>query len=413
MNRKLLLLAVAVVVLLVWLFWPRREAAQAPQVEQHADAPAPLPQAAPRPAPAPAPAVAASAPAQAVPAVARAPEAADGGTAGGNAMFGPLVSLGQGYALSEALARNAAHADEQVDKLCSLGAKLREKPPMGAPEKTGLDAAEFMAPLIDYEKPLDQPPGKLHLSEELREHLVKGWPDWSQQITDGDLASLDFSWLRELQRYDHWSLLSAGRLKSFPMDDFFSTPIPNYVSLQQWAKLRFALARRRGDHAQASTEVRHLADLVRTQNILIAEAIAVALYKIDASARQGALSAGADVAGWVAPDASALQDERSVAFASMYFTFPGVKPETLKKAMGCVPVPCVALGEGAGANKAFGAFASSDNLQLILELAKANHCEQAIFDRAAATREVTAQLAWEQMGSDLDSQIPRLLGSAR
>src|SRR5438552_18980362 len=124
--------------------------------------------------------------------------------------------------------------------------------------------------------------------------------------------------MKQLQQFDRWTLLTAGRLKDYPMKDFFATPIPNYVSMMQWAKLRFALARRRGDHAQASAEVRHMADLIRTQNILIAEAVAVAIYKIDAGARQGAINAGADVAGWTAPDTDALDGDRKTAFASMY-----------------------------------------------------------------------------------------------
>ena len=309
----------------------------------------------------------------------------------------------------EALEKNAANADAYVDKLCSESAKLRDHPPMPAPTGNDHDAAEFMAPLIDYEKPLDQPPGALHLTDELRAHLLAGFPDWSQRISDGDLAGLDFGWMKQLSAYDHWSLLAAGRLKDFAPTDFFTTPIPNYVSLMQWAKLRFALARRRGDHANASVEVRHLADLIRSQNLLISEAVAVAMYKIDGSARGGAVAAGGDVSGWPTVDTVGLDTDRSEAFAAMYFTYPGVKPETLRKAVACMPAPCAALGEGAGANRAFGAY-SSDNLQLVLELAKSHGCEQALFDRAVASREVSAQEAWEQAGDTLDGQIPKYLG---
>ena len=94
---------------------------------------------------------------------------------------------------------------------------------MTTPPPTGLDAAEFLAPLVDYEKPIDQPYGKLHISDELKEHIAKGWPDWSQQITDADLAGLDFGWMKQLQQFDRWTLLTAGRLKDYPMKDFFAT----------------------------------------------------------------------------------------------------------------------------------------------------------------------------------------------
>src|SRR5205085_2122107 len=83
----------------------------------------------------------------------------------------------------------------------------------------------------------------------------------------------------------HWSLFGAGRLREQPVEKFFDLPIPNYSSLQFWSKLRLAAAFRRGDFAQASADVRHLADLIRTQDILISEMISVALYRIAALGR--------------------------------------------------------------------------------------------------------------------------------
>ena len=330
---------------------------------------------------------------------------------GAPALFGPLVSLGQGYLFGEALTRNAANADGFVDRLCAESARLREHPPMKTLEGRAHDAAQFMADLIDYEKPLDQPPGRLHLPEELALRLGPAGPqgnqsDWGARITSADLAALDFSWLRTLGAFDHWTVLSAGRLRDFPANDFFSTPIPNYISLTQWARLRFVLARRRGDHVAASGEVRHLAALLRTQNILISDMIAVAIYRIDDAARRFAAAAGADVSGWLPADLDGLDRFRQTAFASMYFAYPGVKPETLRKAVACTGTPCTTLIEGAGANRAFGAYAS-DNLQLVLELAAKQGCEPAMLARAVATEEVPAAKALEILGDDLEAQIPK------
>ena len=115
------------------------------------------------------------------------------------------------------------------------------------------------------------------------------------------------------------------------------------------------------------------------------------------------------MSGWPALDRDLLDSQRHVAFASMYFTYPGVKPETLRRAMGCVPLPCVALMEGAGANRAFGVYAS-DNLALVSELAAANGCEKAVIDLAVHSKELPASAALEQLGEDVDAQIPRQLG---
>lgn len=319
--------------------------------------------------------------------------------------------MGQGFTFGEALDKNAANADKYLDRLCEESAKLRDHPPIQPLEGRAHDAAQFMVDLIDYEKPLDQPPGRLHLPDELAQRLGPLGPqgnaaDWGVRITSADLAALDFSWLTALAQFDHWTVLSAGRLRDFPANDFFSTPIPNYISLTQWAKLRFALARRRGDHAAASAEVRHLAGLLRTQDLLISEMIAVALYRTDDAARRFAAAAGADVSGWPPADLEALDRFRQVAFASMYFTYPGIKPETLRKAVGCMITSCTSLIEGAGANRAFGSYAS-DNLQLVLDLAAKRGCEPAMLTRAAATDEVPAAKALEILGDDLETQIPK------
>ena len=396
-----------------FLFWPRSAEvpSRAPAAVATA-APPVIPPRPPRPRPAPQsiplPVPLTAAPAAASPAAVQAPAPAADHPDGGPSSFGPLVALGQGYAFAEALQKNAAHAEAYIDKLCAESAKLREKGPMKPPQSRSADAAEYMAPLVDFEKPFDQPPGRLHLSEELRQHLTAGpGTDWGAKITDADLAALDFSWLTALARFDHWTVMSAGRLKAYTTDDFFSFPIPNYISLMQWAKLRYALARRRGDHASASAEVRHLADLIRSNNLLIAEAIAVALYRIDAGAREAA--AGADIPDWPALDGSLLDTQRHVAFASMYFTYPGVKPETLRRAMQCVPMPCVALVEGVGANKAFGSY-GGDNLAVVTELAASNGCEKALIGIATSSRDLPAADAIQRMGDDLYAQIPRHLG---
>jgi hypothetical protein len=180
-----------------------------------------------------------------------------------------------------------------------------------------------------------------------------------------------------------------------------------------WSRLRLAAAFRRGDFAQASSDVRHLADLIRTQEILIAEMIAVAVYRLDARAREVAVARGVDVAGWPQPDLEQLDRHRRTAFASLYFTFPGVNPGTLRKAVGCMPSPCSALLEGAGANRTVGAYGSVDNLDLVSDLAREHGCESATLDRARRTRELVPSEALDSAGEDISGRIPKLLSDSR
>ena len=330
---------------------------------------------------------------------------------GDPALFGKLVALGQGLTLAEALQKNASEADTYVDKLCEETRKLREKPPL--PDEPGAehDAAAFMAPLMDYEPPLDKPPGRLHLRAELAERLKSYGPDWPMRITDSDLRGLDFRWLAELGQYDHWTLLGAGRLRDLPPGNLFTEAIPNYWHLMFWVKLRYALAFRRADLPAAVREARHLAMLVHTQRILLAESVANAMGRFESRAREVATASGADVTWWDAPAADQLDRQRRASFASIYFSYPGVSEATLRKAADCAPSACVMLIEGATANRTFGAYGATDNLELIGSLVERYGCEAAVLERIRQSRELPAPEALEALQDDLGEQIAKHLGA--
>ncbi len=266
------------------------------------------------------------------------------------------------------------------------------------------DAAEFMAPLMDYDVPMGELPGRLHLPGELRRRITGYGVDWPTSVTDEDLSTLDFTWMAELGTYDHWTLFGAGRLRDVaPGSNVFADTIPNYLSLLHWSRLRYAIALRRGDVLQASGEVRHLADLIRSQGILVAEFSAVLVYRLDASARDTAAERGLDVSAWPATDPEQLDRHRRMAFASLYFNYPGVRPDTVRKAVACMPAPCSALVEGAGANGAFGAFGATDNRALLKKLATENGCEAAAFEYFSHNQEIPAGDAL----AGLSNEIPR------
>src|SRR5258708_13362270 len=127
------------------------------------------------------------------------------------ALFARFVALGQGFALGEALEKNALNADAYVDRLCNETRKLRENPAMPEMNSAQRDAAEFMAPLMDYDVPMGELPGRLHLPGELRRRITGYGVDWPTSVTDEDLSTLDFTWMAELGTYDHWTLFGAGR----------------------------------------------------------------------------------------------------------------------------------------------------------------------------------------------------------
>jgi hypothetical protein len=99
---------------------------------------------------------------------------------------------------------------------------------------------------------------------------------------------------------------------------------------------------------------------------------------------------GADVSWSNASAADQLDRQRAASFASMYFSYPGVSEATLRKAADCAPSPCLMLIEGATANRTFGAYAASDNSDLIGSLLERYSCELAVLQRIRHSRELPA-----------------------
>lgn len=97
-----------------------------------------------------------------------------------------------------------------------------------------------------------------------------------------------------------------------------------------------------------------------------------------------------------------------MAFASMYFTYPGVSEATLRRAAACMTAPCAALLEGLGAARSFGAYAGTNNRAALEELFASRRCEAGMRDRAARGRELPAGQALDALADELEHEIPKL-----
>jgi hypothetical protein len=261
--------------------------------------------------------------------------------AGAAAASGGGVTLDGGSqgTLADWFAKNAAEAEKNIDEFCADAKKLEHLPQM--PSGREHDASSFLTVRIDWEDPA-RPKGLLHLPEALRQRVASYGPAWPVSITDADLAGLDFSWMAQLQSFDHWNLMAEGPLREYRLADFYNAPIPNFVELYLWTKLRIARAVRTGDFAQASAEIHQLVALLRSTQLVIADMVSVQLLNIE---RTGLLAAGAPEGLAFSQDDTDL--ERRVGRSAMYFFFPGVSPEVMKKASACnTRFPCAGLFEG-------------------------------------------------------------------
>ncbi len=316
-------------------------------------------------------------------------------------------------ALREALATNAAKAERYIGVLCDDVRELRQKPPFPSPPPWRRDAARFLAPLLDYEKPYDDLEGQLHLPDDLRQRIHSYGNQWLALISDGDLEGLDFEWMSSLTWFDHWSQLGEGPLRYHSADNPMSFPLPNYSSLMIWAKLRYAAAVRRGDLAKASAEVRHLAELIRSQGWTISEIVALGFYRWDAVAHQAAVASGADVSGWVPADLEQLERYKRLSLAAVAFVYPGVNAATARRALDCSPSPCATLIDGAAVNRSLAAFVPADHLQLLRELSREYGCDGALFERLASGRSIEPSEAFRADSPPLfkPDDLARRLGS--
>ncbi len=291
---------------------------------------------------------------------ARATAPLDVADAGHDSLADPaaLRRAGMGLEVAQWLRKNAEAAERNVDRFCEENEKLSAAK-AGAEPGQRADAATYLAVRVDWEGGRT---GLLHLPEALTTRL-RGLPQdsWPRAIDERDWAGLDFSWLSELQAFDHWSMSGDGPLKNQDSIEFSSAPIPNYLGLMWWAKLRLAKGLREGQLERASAEVRHLGDLCGSSGTLVGEMIRVSVLRFDRLAWEASGLPIPETSNMTAELASAV---RRAGLAAPYFLYPGVPREVQQKALGCGLTRCSQLLEALGAAAMFRDFVPDAEAQL-------------------------------------------------
>jgi hypothetical protein len=308
-----------------------------------------------------------------------------GSTAAALASPPDAASALSGFQISDYLERNAADAEAAVDDFCAENARLTSEWPL--PERRGArDAASFLEPRIGWDPP--GPQGTLQLDEDLSRRVGSYGDEWATGITDSDLQDVDFGWMAQAQHYDVWRPTGSADL---PDTDALDQPYMSYLTLYPWVKLRLVLGLKRGDFAQASAEVRHLAWLLHTQGTVLGDMVGAVLLHSDSRARAQAASAGIDVGSAMALDAEDLARFERVTRSAAYFFYPGVSAKVVDRARRCLKNPCSALDEGLVGNSALAGFASSDNRASVEAAARSAGCDGALIDRLLKDRPATPE----------------------
>lgn len=236
------------------------------------------------------------------------------------------------------LARNAALAEKTVDAFCDFSKRLAKTPGLKPPTRER-DAAAFLAGRADWESGHT---GLLHLPASLTDRMKQPPGAW-MKFGPSDYAGLDFTWMRELLAFDHWTLMSVGPLRDGRDAPAFEQLIPNFVTMQQWAKLRLVKGLHEHELAQASVEVRHLASVCGATSTLIGEMIRLSILLVEREFFEA--NGLALLEGTLTPQTK--QDARAVGFAAHQFLLTGVPSAVKQKALACSPMRCTAMVEAA------------------------------------------------------------------
>lgn len=297
------------------------------------------------------------------------------------------------------LKSNALAATRQVDRFCAEAKALKLKAP---PERQRRrDAAVFLAGRVDWE---NGRVGLLHLSQPLVDRMQTPPKNW-QRFTEADLVGLDFSWMRELLEYDSWSLSVSGPLNDSDSVDATS-PLPNFVVLQHWAKLRLVKGRLEGDLVTAALEVRHLGDLCASTGTLLGQMIRAAMLGIERGVWE---SAGLTPPSDPPPSQADTNRFRQVALMNLHFLYPGVPTEVRRKALECSPMPCAMLFEAMTVSAALREV-SPDAAPTLEWLSAQPTCDEGLARRlAAAPSSPTGVQLFLQSDLGLESMMRELL----
>jgi hypothetical protein len=281
--------------------------------------------------------------------------------------------------LHRLFAKNAEQATRNVDAFCDLSHRVAKIKAFEDRPSEKKDAAIYLANKVDWEGGTI---GSLHLPKSLTDRMSTPPQHWLD-FTAADYAGLDFEWLGELLEYDTWSMSVTGPMRDFK-ESAIEAPIPNFISLQQWAKLRLIKGAREGDLPRASLEVQHLAELCASTQTLIGQMIRSAMFGSERTfyERLGVLVPAS------LPNTEQTQAYRRAAFAGMYFLLPGVPKRVREKAVTCSAARCTALNEALSMTSSVRA-ALPEAQETLDWLMSQSPCDSALAERISKSAPVT------------------------
>jgi hypothetical protein len=149
------------------------------------------------------------------------------------------------------------------------------------PSRGTKDAGPFLNSKIHWEIGDIHHQGSLVLPEFVKREMNK---DWVLKKPLFKKMGLKFDWMKELRKYDYWN--PEENSPAFPAGKKYLTysyPIPSYMDLITWAKLRLLHGKETNDIQAAFKEVRHLMRLIWTNDYLVSTMVVPNMLKLEHS----------------------------------------------------------------------------------------------------------------------------------
>ncbi|MFL5784829.1 MAG: hypothetical protein ACJ76H_09485 [Bacteriovoracaceae bacterium] len=128
------------------------------------------------------------------------------------------------------------------------------------------DAGPYLNPLLTT----------LAISKDLQRELQNR--NWVAFEPDFKKLALDFSWMKELHKYDYWAPdFNNPAIDPKKHPNISSLPLPEYSHLISWARLRLMHGRQTRDMKNALADVRQLARLIYTNDYLVSSMVAITI----------------------------------------------------------------------------------------------------------------------------------------
>jgi hypothetical protein len=283
---------------------------------------------------------------------------------------------------------------DQVDFFCEQQVVLGADPWFHEPRTEG-NAGPLLNAWVGWE-PAPAMPKDSPLA--IPAHLPQRGSDFKDWTTSSlDLSALDFDWMRKLHAYDRWDILLNSPVPQQERFNWASAPLPNFLSLQMWAKFRLVHGLRTGQPLEAAQDVRHLAWLLYRTDSMLGTMVAATLLQFERDAHDAMQSPPPE---WRPMSPEQVARFKALVASGHAFSSIVAPVEVAKKARRCgepAVTRCMSMGEASYLARYLQPIAQDDYREAYTALRD----DIAAFPCATSM----ARVAWER-GATVDDSVP-------